>query len=351
MQTIRGGGCFTFQNIAALNDNFAELVEWMETPTFSGDASFTGGTACGNPTGTITVAVGAATGLTASVRYAYSEIDPTGGGETALSPISATLVLVNQKANITVPLPRRGMGGRILYRSDNGDPFKRVRDLNSDSFYQTGFVDFLANGSLGPVAPTEDTTVLYNLEVSDGVKFFRTHPDQGGNPADVGVVTGDPYTQGAYSMDIYGEVFIRSVLGANIGLLKTGLNGNMISGFFNPATDDDTDPTLKFAFDPAGSLRIYNTWTNGGADNEHVVFRWVGDEFNIAAQEAGSGVLRTVRLSGNQVTLAVNGVDKFYANASGALVAPAIPALSGQRYLQIDANGVITSSTSAPVGT
>lgn len=214
------------------------------------------GDAIGAPTGTITLAEDGAGSLTGAYQYAYAESDGTG-----LSSLSAvaSITVSAKDIRVTVPQPRRGTSQRFLYRTEaGGSTFKLVKTFDGGSnYFQSEWVDSVADGSLGAAHSGSDTTELWALELNDSVKFFRTHPDQGTGAADITVLTGDSgYTAGAYAMDIYGEVFIRSHYGAAVGSEKAGdLGSHLLARYLGPEVGTDT-PVTVLEIKPRGTMNM-----------------------------------------------------------------------------------------------
>jgi hypothetical protein len=219
------------------------------------------GRACGNPIAAPSAVADGAGVLTGTYQYAFYEADPTGPGTTGLSPLSAPIVLAGQKTLVTVPLPRRGMGGRYLCRTKaGGSVFYFVKGLNGHSFVQTIWPDNATDASLTQLAPTVDTTILYSFEAGHQVKFFRTHPDQGALPADVGVLTGDPLA-GTYSIDCYGTAYFRG--GPTSRPLQTQMVGTadvQYAAYYLPLQNDGSGTanpgTIVFLIKATGETSI-----------------------------------------------------------------------------------------------
>lgn len=181
-----------------------------------------------------TLVEGAAGSLTGTYRYAYTETDGT--GETELSPLSDPITVSAKKIEVTIPENRRGTSQRRLYRTAaGGSVYKLVKDFDGgDDYYRRKFIDNVADGSLGVTAPTANSTMLYTFEVNQGVKSFRTHPDQADNPADLTILTGNGASDGdggAYSIDYYGPGLGRTRIGTVYQSRVTGSLGSHFMGY------------------------------------------------------------------------------------------------------------------------
>jgi hypothetical protein len=197
------------------------------------------GRACGNPVTAPTVAANGAGALTGVYQYAFYEGDPTGTGTTGLSP-TVSITLTANAALVTVPLPRRGMGGRYLCRTKaGGSTFYYLKALNSQNFYQTIWPDNALDATLTVLAPIVDTTLLYSIETNAAVKFVRTHPDQTTGPADLTLITGDA-TSGTYSLDCYGTIYARSVTSPPLQTQMTGTANYQYVAYWQAAQNDGT---------------------------------------------------------------------------------------------------------------
>lgn len=174
---------------------------------FTARNRFGNGTAMGAPTGTPSLVEGAAGNVTGTVRYAYYEIDPVGSGKTTLSPYGE-ITVTNKQVAVTIPLPRKGAGGRVLCRTKAASTatYYILQNLGGD--FATTFTDNVLDASLGAAVTNTDTTALYYLDIRPDVKFVRSHPTDA-STADWTFVTGDPGTAGAYSIDSYGSITSR----------------------------------------------------------------------------------------------------------------------------------------------
>jgi len=274
-----------------------------------------GGLPAGAPSGTITLATGGAGVLTGVYKYAYTETDGT--GETTISA-QATYTASSEKIQVTVPLPRRGMSTRKVYRTAaGGTTFKLVHSFGGgDSNQQTIWVDNTADGSLGATAPSSDTTQVFEVELNQSVKFLRTHPSIVG-AADVTVLTGDVSTAGAYGIDVYGEYLGRTVVGNTFGSLKTGTSGNHILCRQVGTTDDGSSPTNVFTVTNAGCLKVQPLALTDQGDNGlrlEATLPTVGTNTNTAAFYSITGAGSSAF---NQVGLEVD----FLAGYTGSAVA------------------------------
>lgn len=261
----------------------------------TGSVNLGGGIALGAPTGTPALAA-AAGALTGVYQYAYTETDAA--GETTISP-TATITLTGQGCTVTLPLMRRGVAGRKLYRTvAGGSTFFLVHTM-ADGHY-TQYLDTTADGSLGAQAPASDTTKFYDLEVNDGVKRFRTHPNQGTAAADLTMLTGDPATNGAWAIDAY-QTITAKVPNSGTAFYGRifGTAGQFIQCQAVGVLDDGSGSVTKFQVGADGSVTAQGTVacnagmtsTNGtftgtvkassGAQNELV------GRFNVSNEQSG----------------------------------------------------------------
>jgi hypothetical protein len=152
--------------------------------------------------------------LTGTYQYAYGEQDGT--GFTSLSPV-ASITAAGNKIRVTIPLPRRGVTQRILYRKNpSASVFAKVWESASGvSYFQQTWDDNIPDATVAAAAaaPTTDTTALYNLEVHEAVKTFRTHPNLANGAADVTLLTANMSAPGgAWALDAYGTIVARAAL-------------------------------------------------------------------------------------------------------------------------------------------
>ena len=182
------------------------------------------GRVLGPPVSGITVGEQGPGVLSGTYIYAYTEV--TALGESTPSVTSTITVTGGKTIRVTTGNPRRGTSGRNLYRTEaNGTVLKFVHSFGGGSgWHQTAWDDNTPDSALGAVAPTVDTSMLYNLEVYPGVKYLRTHPSQGPAVGDLTVLTCD--WQSGYCVDVYGPVYARSKYGNTYGGEKTGLLGS-----------------------------------------------------------------------------------------------------------------------------
>ena len=217
------------------------------------------GRAIGAPPAGPTLAEGAAGALTGTYRYAYTESDGT--GTTSLSPVSSPITVAGKKINVSVPSNRRGTSERQLYRTEaGGSVYKLVRNFDGgDDYYRSEFIDNIADGALGAVAPTSDTTSLNTFEVTQGVKFFRTHPDQGDGTGDLTVLTGNGALGGgggAYAIDFYGPTLGRTRIGTVYQSRVTGTTGDHFMGYH-------VDDTGLLGVDAPASTQVFKVGARG----------------------------------------------------------------------------------------
>jgi hypothetical protein len=320
-----------------------------------GDSAQLGrGLPLGAPTGTPTAATNGAGVLTGTYKYAYTELP--GVGQTTVSP-SVTIVAAGNTIRVVVPEPRRGVSGRRLYRTvAGGNTFFLVHDFGGGGgYFQTTWDDNTPDGSLGAQAPTTDTSVLYGMELNAGVKYFRTHPDQGTNPADITVMTGDSgNTPGAYAIDSYGQFYVRTYQGPSYTSDKTGNlsshflatlrgvvdngaspstvwevrnNGNTLITLANPLSDAAVGDGNIYAFSATGTMPSVTTAAVAGGQ-----VNMVGAGSSAFAQTAFNGVLQA-GYTGSAATYGAQFVNQtvgsgktfgFNGWASGATTATAI---------------------------
>ncbi len=221
------------------------------------------GRAIGAPPAGPTLAEGAAGALTGTYRYAYTETEGT--GETPLSPVSSPITVTAKKINVSVPSNRRGTSGRHLYRTAaGGSVYKFLKAFDGgDDYYRSEFIDNIADGALGATAPTSDSTYLSSFEVTESVKFFRTHPDQGDGTGDLTILTGNGAAGGgggAYSIDFYGPCLGRTRVGTVYQSRVTGDAGSHFIGYHVTDTGllgvDAAASTLVFKVGAKGNLSV-----------------------------------------------------------------------------------------------
>ena len=217
------------------------------------------GRAISNPPSAPTLTEGAAGSLTGTYRYAYTESDGT--GTTALSPVSLPITVAAKKIVVSVPSNRRGTSQRQLYRTvAGGSVYKFLKDFDGgDDYYRTEFIDDIADGSLGANAPTTNTTYLSSFETTQGVKFFRTNPDQGDGTGDLTVLTGNGARGsggGAYSIDFYGPTLGRTRVGTVYQSRVTGTTGDHFMGYH-------VDDTGLLGVDAPASTQVFKVGARG----------------------------------------------------------------------------------------
>jgi hypothetical protein len=228
------------------------------------------GKALGQPNGVITTATSGAGGLTGTYKYAYTETD--GSGETVISA-QATQVAASNTIQVTMPLPRKGVSSRKLYRTAaGGSTFKLVHDFGGgNGYYQVIWLDNTADGSLGAAAPSSDTSAVYEQEVTATVSFWRAHPDAGTNPSDVTYLRADNQNAGgSLNIDSYGTIYCRQSLSDAYGSLMTGVTGHHFQGYWLGTTDDGVSPVSVFHVYPRGEVKIAPpTLTDFGAGGNY----------------------------------------------------------------------------------
>ena len=223
----------------------------------TGRSQLGSGAAMGAPTGTPTLVEGAAGNVTGTVRYAYYEIDPVGSGKTTLSPYGE-ITVTNKQVAVTIPLPRKGAGGRVLCRTKAASTATYYILQNIGGDFYTTFTDNVADASLGAAVTDTDTTALYYLDIRPDVKFVRSHPTDAAT-ADWTFATGGPGTAGAYAIDSYGSVTSRG----------TPLNPAFIAKAYDTA-DIFKGETLAAEYGSAAAtkFRVRSTGTfDFGTDN------------------------------------------------------------------------------------
>lgn len=199
------------------------------------------GVALGAPVGVVTFTTGSGS-LTGVYQYAYTETDSS--GQTTLSP-AQSVTLSSNNVTVTVPLMRRGASGRNLYRTlAGGSTFYLVHTFADGHFSK--WVDNTPDGSLVTPAPVSDTSLCFNLDVTDTVKYFRTHPNQGTGAADLTMLTGDPATGGAWAIDAYQCLTAKVANGQSFYSKVFGTSAAMFLGQYVSATDDGSSPTTAF---------------------------------------------------------------------------------------------------------
>jgi hypothetical protein len=214
------------------------------------------GTALGAPPSAPTAATNGAGVLVGSYQYVYTETDGT--GESTVSP-SVTIVAASNTIRVTVPTPRRGVGQRNLYRKNPGAPSYRLVHAFGGGYFQNLWDDNVADATVAAaaIAPSVDTTSLFNLEIVGGVKFFRTHPNQGTNPADITVLTGEPTHAGAYAMDVYGTLLTRTYAGDGLSTIKTGDHGGYAIAAYDQGDIDDGAAAIgSWHVGPRGAMQV-----------------------------------------------------------------------------------------------
>jgi hypothetical protein len=228
------------------------------------------GKALGQPNGTITTATSGAGGLTGTFKYAYTETD--GSGETTISA-QATQVAAANTVQVTMPLPRKGVSSRKLYRTvAGGSSFFLLHDFGGgNGYYQTIWLDNTADGSLGAAAPTSDTSAVYEQEITATVSFWRAHPDAGTNPSDVTFLRADNQNAGgSLNIDSYGTIYCRQSLSDAYSSLMTGVTGHHFQGYWLGTTDDGVAPVSVFHVYPRGEVKIdVPTLTDFGAGGNY----------------------------------------------------------------------------------
>lgn len=213
----------------------------------------------GPPPSAPTAAINGAGILNGAYEYAYVEMD--GSGYTPLSPAVAVVASSN-RVRVTIPLPRRGVSNRLLYRKNPGtSTFRLVWSSDSGvGYFQTTWDDNVADATVAAAAaaPTTDTTALYNLEVHEGVKTFRTHPDRGSGAADLTVITGYADSSGgAYAIDAYGPVVARAVTGNCLQGFATGVVADVLSGYYGGTHSDGNEFVRTFRLSGKGALNMF----------------------------------------------------------------------------------------------
>lgn len=272
---------------AVLNGNTLGGTEWYITTTGTLTIGTTGvawtqfittsrlravnGTAMGQPSGTPGTAGGAAGNVNGTVRYAYYEVDPSGSGKTTLSAFSQ-IAAVNQHVTVTIPLPSRGSGGRVLCRTKNGDTATYYILQNIGGDFYTTFDDNVLDASLGSVVTNTDTTTLYRFDTPQtGVINLRGKPTDSG-PADLTLLTGKPGVASDWALDSYGTIVARSTAGGSInafyarcygaGASNSALQVDSIAAAYGSAAG-----TVYSIFGDghtaASGAGAYSTWTNG----------------------------------------------------------------------------------------
>jgi len=208
------------------------------------------GLALGAPAAAPTPSTNGAGVLNGTYAYAYSETAST--GESSLSP-EAQVVATNNTVRVVVPYARSGTSSRKLYRRKlPSTTFRLVHDFGgAGGYHQSTWDDNTADGAEGAAHSGADSSILYECEVNQDVKFWRTHPDRAGNPHDVTLLTSDPQT-GSYSQDAYGPIFCRTRIGNSFGSQKTGTTGT----HFYAEWLDDVDTG-------AAGTNVFNVFARG----------------------------------------------------------------------------------------
>jgi len=237
----------------------------VNTLVVTGRAQLGNGAAMGAPTGTPTLVSGAAGNVTGTVRYAYYEIDPVGDGKTTLSPYGE-ITVTNKQVAVTIPLPRKGAGGRVLCRTKAADTATYYSLQNIGGDYYTTFTDNVLDGSLGAAITNTDTTALYYLDIRPDVKFMRAHPADAAT-SDLSFLTGNPAVASAWSIDSYGAIVARcaspnySFYARTYGTAATAVAlqvDNLAEAYGSVAS-------TNFTLNGAGDINSNGTatWTNG----------------------------------------------------------------------------------------
>lgn len=197
------------------------------------------GAARGAPTGTITAVTNGAGTITATRRWAYTEIDGI-GGETTLSPASSSLVLSAQQAKLTVPNIRPGMVDRKIYASDDGGTtWKLVGNVNSngDGYYNSVYLDNIAAPTA--TAPTVDTTTSEQLTVNNDGMIYMRRTNNVDDADDLTVLMANPANSSSLSIDLYGQLMVRGGGTAGMGCFTARTKGTASSSPFQAMWSPD----------------------------------------------------------------------------------------------------------------
>lgn len=253
-------GLTTNQMIKATSASTVGDSTWFDNGTTTGtatDIAITNnqsnenrGLPLGPPPSAPTPTTNGAGPLTGTYNYKY--IETTAAADppeyTTGSP-AGTVVAAANTIRVTVPLPRRGTGERLVFRtSAGGSDYKYVHTFQGSYWAATIWDDTVADGARGIDIPVVDTTHLYTWTMKPAVKALRTHPDQGFAPADLSLFTGDASHGGSYSLDSYGEGFFRIAIGDAVGASVTaGNDANAFAAYFNSNIDTGAGQVNTYA--------------------------------------------------------------------------------------------------------
>lgn len=286
--------------------------------------------------------------------YAYTEWDIY-GNSTTLSALSPVYAVTNKSLWLQVPLPRAGTTYRNVYRTKATDTnfFLLCQFGGSWDHFQTIFVDNVADGSLGAIAPTTDTTIFENLVMKDGVKYMMTHPTNTG-PADLTMLTSDPLT-GTYSIDSYGEILARSV-NRPVGAGSTPAFGAIVAGtgmgyrqYWVSETNDlgVTQPLEVYQIQGQGKVVGAGPFSISSPVIEDSVFN-VGESHTLGITGLHSIARLTSAFYGSGNSIFFGGANTNFLASIGALAGNQFPFIGGYGYASGNSGAFTTAGNNPP---
>lgn len=255
---ITGG---TATNLSSLSTNGTGAVRFVSDSIIGLQAGT--GLPVSNPPTAPTVATYGAGVLTGQYSWCYLESygasDAGIASFTLCSPI-VTATMSGNTALVTLPPPRKGSAERYLYRKNPGSSEYRYVRRGTGYYYPNAWVDNVPDATVAAaaLAPTVNTTRMWNFENTTSVKVFRNSPDSDvGLPSDLTLLTGDSGYRNVWSLDVYGPVTGRASFGNNLNLFKHSTDANIIYASYFGNIDDGIDVgTPVFQVKPYGGTNI-----------------------------------------------------------------------------------------------
>lgn len=246
---ITGGTILGISQLTVVGSSAVQISSSATTSFRSGT-----GAAIGNPPGTVTVGTGGV-GTLAAGTYKWAIYENVGSTTTGVGTSQPSYAANgSESVLVTAPLNRRGVTRRMLCRTKvGGSVFYELFDFGSStSSHQTEYVDNIPDASITALCPTVDTSALFDLEVNQSVKYYRSLP--GTDPADITILTADP-TTGTYSIDAYGTIVARaSPVQEAFSAQATGTGSTLYAGYYIPVRYDGNSPTLVYQVSSRGVM-------------------------------------------------------------------------------------------------